>query len=179
MRSNPDELDKLLDEALASYSSEEPRPGLEHRVLSRVRAEVTPRHFGWWLWAVAIPVLASLLVLAISQRLKPQPPTAQPNLASASPPVTTVVLPAGSRHVAPRRARRAVNRPAVTRSPLPKRGVFPLPTPLSAEERALVDLVTRFPDQAREVSIEADQRSMQPIEILRIEIPPLPGGSER
>jgi hypothetical protein len=67
----------------------------------------------------------------------------------------------------------------VTRSPLPKRGVFPLPTPLSAEERALVDLVTRFPDQAREVSIEADQRSMQPIEILRIEIPPLPGGSER
>jgi hypothetical protein len=74
---------------------------------------------------------------------------------------------------------RVVNRPVVARSPLPKRGVFPLPAQLSPEERALVDLVTRLPEQARKVLIKASQRSSQPIEIRRIEIPPLPGGSER
>lgn len=180
MRSNqPDELDRLLDEALASYSSEEPRPGLEQRVLGRVRAAGTPRRFGWWRWAVAIPVFASLLVLAINHWSKPQQPTAERNLASARPAAATVVAPVQLRHAAPHRARRVVNRPMVTRSPLPKREVFPLPAPLSPEERALVDLVTRFPDQAREILIEADRRSRQPIEIPRIEIPPLPDGSEQ
>jgi hypothetical protein len=87
MRSNqPDELDRLLDEALASYSSEEPRPGLERRVLKRVRAERAPRRFGWWRWAVAVPVLASLLALAVTHRVKSPETTAQRNLASAQSP---------------------------------------------------------------------------------------------
>jgi hypothetical protein len=177
MRSNqPDELDKLLDEALASYSSEEPRPGLEQRVLKRVRAEGIPRHVGWWRWAIAIPVLASLLVLAIAHRSKPRPAAAESKVASVQRPATAPTTP---RRAAYRPTRRVVNRPVVAHPPLPKRGVFPLPAPLSAQERALVDLVTRFPDQAREVLIEASQRSSQPIEIPRIEIPPLPGGSER
>jgi hypothetical protein len=189
MRSNqPDELDKLLDEALASYSSQEPRPGLEQRVLRRVRAAGTPRRFGWWRWAIAVPVFASLLPLAvthlvkppaIAHRVKPQAATVERNLSSAEAPTTTDVAPTEPRPAAPRPAHRVVNRPVVARSPLPKLGVFPLPVPLPPEERALVDLVTRFPNQAREVLIEADQRSRQPIEIRRIEIPPLPGGSER
>jgi len=177
MRSEqPDELDRLLDEALASYSNEEPRPGLEQRVLGRVRAAGTSRRFAWLRWAVAIPVF-SLLVLAITHRSKPQAASVDRNLASAKPPATAVAPPAGLRRAAVRRAR--VRRPEVARSPLPKRAVFPLPAPLSPEERALVDLVTRFPDQARQVLVEASQRTSQPIEIPRIEIPPLPGGIER
>ena len=40
MRSDEgDERDRLLDEALSSYSAEEPRPGLEQRVLNRIHAE--------------------------------------------------------------------------------------------------------------------------------------------
>jgi hypothetical protein len=180
MRSNqPDELDKLLDEALASYSIEEPRPGLGQRVVSRVRADGDRRHFGWWRWAVAIPVFASLLVLAIGHRTKPQQGALDRNRTSSEPAATTYVAPTEPRHAAPRRTHRAVGRSVATNSPLPRRGVFPLPAPLSAEERALVDLVTRFPDQARDVLIEASQRSSRPIEIQRIEIPPLPGGSER
>jgi hypothetical protein len=180
MRSKqPDELDRLLDEALASYSSEEPRPGLEQRVLSRVRAEGTARRVDWWRWALAIPVFASLVLLAITHRARPQAAQVERNHSSAHAPATTVAAPAEPRHAAPRHAHRVLNRPVVARSPLPKRDVFPLPAPLSLEERALVDLVTRFPDQAREIFIEADQRSRQPIEIQRIEIPPLPGGSER
>src|SRR5437879_3724578 len=127
MKSNqPGELDKLLDEALTSYSSEDPRPGLEQRVLSRVRAAGAPRRFGWWRWAVAIPVFASLLVLAVSHRVKPHPAAAEHNLASVQPAATTDVTPAEPRPAAPRRARRAGNRPVVARSPLPKRAVFPI-----------------------------------------------------
>jgi hypothetical protein len=189
MRSNqPDELDKLLDEALANYSSEEPRPGLEQRVLHRVRAAGTPHRFGWRRWAIAIPALASLVLLAVTHlgkplatayRGQPQPAAVAPNLAATRLPATTVVEPGERRSVPARRPQRIVNRPVAAQSALPKRGVFPLPEPLSPEERALLDLVTHFPDQAREVLIEASQRSSQPIEIPRIEIPPLPGGSER
>jgi hypothetical protein len=176
MRSNqPDELDRLLDELLASYSSEEPRPGLEQRVLGRVRAESTPRRFDWWRWAVAVPVFAALLLLTITHRVKPQAPSVERNLASVEAPAITDLALAQPRH-APRRIRRVGNPPVVARAPLPRRAVFPLPVPLSAEERAVLDLATRFPDQARQVLIEADERSRQPIEIQRIEIPLLPGG---
>ncbi|MBZ5619471.1 MAG: hypothetical protein LAQ69_12220 [Acidobacteriia bacterium] len=179
MRSNqPDELDKLLDEALASYSSEEPRPGLEQRVLGRVRAAGTQRRFGWWRWAVAIPVLASLLVVAITHRVKPQATIAERTISTAQPPATTDAASAEEpQAAAPRRRHRVVTRPVVARSPLPRLSVFPRPSALSPEERALVDLVARFPDQAREVLIEADQRSAEPIEIRKIQIPPLTGGS--
>ena len=179
MRSNqPDELDRLLDEALASYSSEEPRPGLEQRVLARVRAEAAPRRFGWWRWGVAIPLLASLLVVAIAYRSKPQATSRERDLASAKPPATVVAAPAKPRPDTPRRAR-SVHRAVVAHSALPRRDVFPLPTPLSPEERAVLNLVRRFPDQARRVLIDANDRSNQPIEIPGIEIPPLSGGSER
>jgi anti-sigma factor RsiW len=188
MRSNqPDELDKLLDEALATYSSEEPRPGLEQRVLRHVRA-AGPRRVSWWRWAIAIPVFAALMLLAVThlvkspavaQRVKPQPAIAAQNLASTRQPARTVVASGKPQSVPTRRPHHIVASPVVARRELSKGGVFPLPVPLSAQERALLDLVTRFPDQAREVLIEANQRSSQPIEIPRIEIPPLPGGSER
>ena len=61
-----DELDKILDSALASYSQEEPRPGLDARVLKRIRAAGEARSFAWWRWATAIPVFACLLFLAVT-----------------------------------------------------------------------------------------------------------------
>jgi hypothetical protein len=189
MRSNqPDELDKLLDEALASYSSEEPRPGLEQRVLHHVRAAGPPRRVSWWRWAIAIPMFAALMLLAvthllkapaIAQRAKLQPAVAAPSLASTRQPARTAAASGKPRSAPTRRAHPIVATAVAVRRELPKGGVFPLPAPLSPEERALLDLVTRFPDQARDVLIEADQRSSQPIKIPRIEIPPLPGGSER
>lgn len=48
-----DELDKILDSALASYSQEEPRPGLDRRILNRIRAEGETRRFPWLPWTVA------------------------------------------------------------------------------------------------------------------------------
>jgi hypothetical protein len=42
-----DELDRLLEEGLAAYSSEAPRAGLEGRVLAHVRADGR-RFRGWW-----------------------------------------------------------------------------------------------------------------------------------
>ncbi len=135
MRSNhPDELDQFLEEALATYSSQEPPLGLEQRVLHRVHAAGVSHRVLLWRWALAIPVLASLLMIAVSQRTRPQGHAAEP---------TVVPTPVELRAAAPR-VRRPVNR-AHAAPPPPRRAVFPLPAPLSPEERALVDLVTRFP----------------------------------
>lgn len=174
-----DELDRLLDTALAGYSSEEPRPGLEQRVLARIQAADTPRSFGWR-WVLAIPALASLLLLVPLFRVKPPVIVAEHLTPSVQPPAVSAVVP-GVPPVSP--APRGVRRTATRSSPVhvafPRRGVFPVPSPPSSEERALMDLVTRFPEQARELLTVSEQRSIEPIEIQKIDIPPLPGGNER
>jgi uncharacterized membrane protein YidH (DUF202 family) len=57
-----DELDKILDGPLSTYSREEPRPGLDSRVLNRIRTARERRSFGWLRWAMAIPAFACLLL---------------------------------------------------------------------------------------------------------------------
>src|SRR5438067_12604789 len=57
-----DELDKILDGALPSYSREEPRPGLDSRVFDRIREARERRRFGWSRWARAIPAVACVLL---------------------------------------------------------------------------------------------------------------------
>ena len=64
------EFDELIDAALAGYSSTEPAPGLEARVLRRVRAVEPARWRGWeFRFAVAVPAIASLLLAAFAVRI--------------------------------------------------------------------------------------------------------------
>ena len=56
-----DEFDSLLDAALESYANVEPPPGMEQRIVARLRVSDRRAGFGWWRWAaVAIPALACL-----------------------------------------------------------------------------------------------------------------------
>ncbi len=71
-----DELDKLIDDALASYTPLEPRAALSQRILAAVAAD-RPRTWSWRpLWALAA---ASVLIAAVAIPLAHKP--AQPAVA--------------------------------------------------------------------------------------------------
>ena len=165
-----DELDKILDNALASYPREEPRPGVESRVLNRIRASRQERRFAWLRWAVTIPAFACLLLLALTFWSKrdstPKRSNPAPIIAKAAP--LAPIAPAG--------VQMSVSRPRLKRLPVPKPEQFPTPTPLTDEERALLAFVARSPKQAEEVFADAKNRSAGPIEIKEIQIEPLQDG---
>ena len=163
MKNPPDELDQLLNEALATYSSAEPRPGIQQRVLRHIRTAAAPRRPWWQLAAIAVPALATLWLISIHHAVPVQAP-APP--ATLPPPVIAHVDPP----VAP-----VPQRPVRTR----RREAFPRPAPLSAEERALVALAIQFPQQAPELVKPAEPRPIEPIEIPKLEISPLPGDSQQ
>lgn len=78
-----DELDLLLDWALATYADPGTESGLERRVLAALAAERTAgedrRAAGWsrrWLaWAIAAPVTASMLLWISIEKIKHAPPS--------------------------------------------------------------------------------------------------------
>src|ERR1035441_2194506 len=160
-------LDKPLDNALAQYSSEEPLAGLEQRVLNRVRAEGAPPRSGFGRRGAA----AGGAVVggggggggaggrgAAVWWDRPAPPPPFPGQAARPVPL------ANARPV-PKRATPAGFR---KRPGQPRR-----PVPLSSEERALLALVARAPDQAREALLDLQRRSTAPIQVEEIRIEPL------
>lgn len=166
-----DELDKILDGALASYTQEEPRPGLDGRILNRIRTESHTRRFTWLRWAVAVPAFACLVILAVTILTKrnsvqrPLPAPIMAKTAAASP-----IARAAVQTIVTRR------RPKQLR--LRKRQQFPTPTPLTDEERALLAFVAHSPKQAQEVFADAKSRSAEPIHIKEISIEPLQDGGQ-
>ena len=61
MNDENDNLDSLIDHALASYTPAEPRPGLEQRILASVVAASQPRTWAWrpaWVLAAAAALIA-------------------------------------------------------------------------------------------------------------------------
>ena len=172
-------LDDLLDASLKRYSSVEPRPGLEERLLAGIRAEPPRALWPRWAWLPATAGVVALMVagtLILSERREPAP-AAQPlarTVGAPAPPAPAIspegTRPAAPAEVAPRPSRRA---PAL-RVALPRSEHFPLPAPLSEEEHLLLRYVQVTPKEqllARE--------SSQPLEPLRIEpvvIQPLPSG---
>jgi hypothetical protein len=108
-----EEQDDLLREALASYARREPRPGIEERVLQRVRAPRLARRSGWALALLAACVIAMIMI--------PREETLEistPRIAPAPPVMVTSEVP------------RAIERPER----------FPTPSPLTREERMLMAL---------------------------------------
>src|SRR5262249_48632423 len=131
-----EELDRILAAGLADYSAAEPRTGLEQRVLARVRAAERPANGIWGRLALTVPVVAALLIAAVLFRTKPQVPA---KVASAQPPAVTE--PARVREApAAVHPRRVARRAAAKQTVVFRRDQFPMPAPLSPEERALLDL---------------------------------------
>jgi len=166
------ELDRLIDSALAGYSSAQPLAGLEERVLNRVRLTDSARRrvLGW---AVTIAVGASVVVAAIFLRIPHAPSPAMHDTAgiqTAAPPQS---VPEELR-VAPKRCRvRIETRRAERGRPLPKLEQFPSPTPMTAEEQALRSFVERYPVGAQQAFAQLHKWSNEPVEIEPIQIPPI------
>ena len=184
---NRDELDNLLDAALATYTSPEPSPDLAARILAATRAIDRHLPVRWMAWA--IPALAATLFITIVLIHRPAAPAtpSQPTAALSASRESAPAPPAHSVVETPSRLRRP--RTVTTRSiptvvpmspSVPRQDVFPTPIPLSPAEEALVALVNRdSPDSkelARQITQPDPRGQPQPIEPLRIaaiHIPPL------
>jgi len=166
-------IDDMLDSLLANYSSAEPRPGLETRILANLKSE-NPRDAegreasrGWWgfkwLWAgAAVTALIVVGVLVRGKRHVAPPPntvvqTVQPAVQQAvipqpavqqpmfqSPVPTFGVLPA-VRHRRKTLAPGSQQNVALAWSQRP--AVFPTPTPLSEQERLMLAYLANTPRQ--------------------------------
>lgn len=153
------QLDDLLERGLRAYSEAEPRAGLEERILANLRTQ--PEKRPWW--RVWVPVLAAAAVIAIVAALALRPDrTAAPHPTIATnPPAQSAPQPKPSLAQVPNPppAPRAVavrRRPAPSRHEtavaqvpaLPRQATFPAPSPLTEQERLVLSLMRRAPDEA-------------------------------
>lgn len=140
-----EEQDGLLNEALASYTGREPRPGIEERVLRRVRAPRLARRSGW---ALALLTAACVIVMTMIPRQEALelPP---PRIALAPPAMVKS------------EASRVIGRPER----------FPTPAPLTREERMLLALADS--DLANSAFAESADTGITPIQIDAIIVPPI------
>jgi hypothetical protein len=168
-----DNLDRILDEGLATYSSREPWPGLEERVLSRVASAAEAKRRRIWRWVfLAIPAAACLLVALSVDWRKPEVGLVQvPNQVAkvrSEPPVrqdppAPAPLPRVQKRV-------PVKKIVPAPSQIAKRDLFPTPVPLSREERALISLALVSPMEAPPVFGESTPIQVEPIQIEPLEI---------
>ena len=169
--------DRWLDDELARYSTVEPRPGLEHRVLAHVRAESARRRKSWLRWAIIAPA-AALLLFVIDYDI-PRPSHTQPALA---PPSRAVASPARKTLGAPRKSPSLVS--ARKREPLPRLAVFPSPEPLTPQEMLLFAALHDSPEVVAKLGVPPGPlQPPAPIEIQQLKFAPLdktelPGGSK-
>lgn len=156
-REKDDRIDELLDSALAQYSSAEPRPGLETRILARLReagaSAQLPGRSWRWLWAGAMAAFAVLLFVLFTARHS-QVAAPQNNVARSPESPGQVTIPptqSGAPAIATgaathrRRLRERRQTPAITVKLDQRLPVFPAPTPLSEQERLLLSYYTRTP----------------------------------
>ena len=163
-----DELDRILDSALASYCAAQPRPGIEQRVIAGLSG--AKQHERWVRWLTPVPVLA--LALAIVAYW----PSAQPPRVNVPRRVVQSTAPAerdADLQPVPATAKAVgFRKPRAVQPAVEKAAVFPMPSPLTAEERALMRLAASNPEILQNVQISHQQRN-QPLTVEPIKIAPL------
>lgn len=175
-------VDELLDSALAHYAEAEPRPGLEARLLARLRSEPEPAAFGWrWLplAAAAAVVVAAVLYFAGSRESRPPEVAEQPQPAVAPTVTPPPVMPKPSAPVASRAAAKqssaagaSMRAAGASASISVRRQKFFQPTPVSEQEAALLRFVSQTPQ--RDLLALARQSRAEPIPDLRVDALDIP-----
>lgn len=153
MNEQPDRLDRILNAAIRDYSNPEPRAGFERRILRRVQATPHRRFGSRFAWALLVPAVAAIVLIAFpARRVSPPvlallpPPVPQ---AAASPPIPNP----------PPRTSGHRSRP---------RPENPEPPPMTAEERVLLRFVREQPEKARAIlsqPAELEALTIEPLEI--------------
>ncbi len=187
-----DDLDLLIRSAVATYADRGPDDDLAHRILDHVAAEAAPAPARRWLpWAIALPIAAGLVALAVLSGSKPSRPglgkTDQASnshaplraIAGAAPSTTPPSARTQRSKAQKRQPRFAAE--AARAAHLPKLDVFPTPRPLTPKEKALAIFAAEAPEPERRSLIEAQQQADAPLSIAAIQIqplePPEPGGN--
>lgn len=184
-------LDDLLDASLAQYRSAQPRPGLENRILVRLRAE--PETLPWlpWAWRIGIGLAAAIVLALVSlaYRQRPRVPTSAAESPRPAPSAPASAAKQANHTLAtrriepPRKARvarssgpsnfnlgpssRSVSEKRDSALPWPqepRRDVFPSPAPLSEQERLLLSYVRQYPGEA----LSAFPKDGEPLAILEV-----------
>lgn len=173
-------VDDLLEASLSHYSSVTPRAGLEGRVLAHSRAAQERRvRFLWagWLAAGVTAALIVMGVLSLAHRLTiPSPPKAaevvKPMLPTGPRP-SPVMVPTVRAHallqVSKGQIRQANPISASVESRLP---VFPSPSPMTDQEKLLVQYVHTTPAEALSAK-PSESEDFQELKIEEIAITPL------
>jgi hypothetical protein len=155
-----DTVERYLDRALAAYGDDEPRPGLDQRVMAHLRA--APERGVRWLWLPVPAVLALVAWAALSLSLSRSPKPAEvtttarnevqnPPAPVRQPQIQKTAL-ANSTNPRPPRVRGHGLSAAELRKKLPKLPVFPSPQPLSEPERLLLALGQSHPEELRQIA---------------------------
>jgi hypothetical protein len=174
-----DDLDILLDTALATYVDPWTPLGLTSRIIASARSIDSRRRPVKWLpWAV--PALAALLLtVAFFARHVLTHRTALPPVAQLSP-RPSVHVPDPAVAIQQQTAVRSnslrttkITHAAIPPRPLPRLEVFPTPTPLTSEEQALVALANRNPGDITQSFARNQTQPVEPLRIAAIQIPPL------
>ena len=182
------DLDGLIDAALGTYGDSPADAHLAGRVLARLANEPARRpRLGWLAWsAVALPAAVCLLLLFVSgprttkRRIITTTQRAQvPTRADVSVPPHPQPARGGEKA---RTIHRVGPSPqlvvaAATPQPLPKLDVFPAPTPLSPQERALAVYVAQTP-QAEQQALAQSEQQENPLTVASIHVMPLEAPDE-
>lgn len=154
-----DELDRLLDAALAGYGSAEPRIGFESRVLARVRME-KPRLVIRWA-TVAAALAALMMVVLFWPRRVAEFPLPNP---------TRVRVPAGF-EIAVAHAGRplSIQHPALRRKSVPKLEQFPRRIALTEQEKLLM-MLPNSPELAKSLVSGERSTAIEPIQIRELQL---------
>jgi hypothetical protein len=176
------ELDKLLDQALASYVDQEPDPALRTRILARAtEAEPSPKRL--WLLAPAAACAATILIalLLYPANRAPKNRAVQDRAAATAPPQPPAAS-AKVDHSLTRSAHphvvAAIRHTYNRRKPIPPRRSISLASaPLTEEETILLRFAQQHPEQAREVLGPPPSGALQtdPVIIAPIQIADLAG----
>lgn len=154
-----DFVDELLAASLAHYGSEEPRPGLEARILANVRARERASRGRAWAWGLAASATLLILVLVLHIREHLPRPALIPPPAAANHPQPSPTA-AGTK---PPELRASPRKTRIARVAQPWPDQFPSPTPITEEEKLLVAYVRETPKSA--LSSAAKEQTAEEVEI--------------
>ena len=150
-------VESVLDRAL-SPRLVEPRAGFEDRILANLPAQ--PERRPWWRW-MWIPALAAAVVLAVvigMRVMHREPPAAVQAIKTVEAPKQEATVKPEATAIKQLQSPRALPRARVqiarVTPALPKQGVFPSPMPMTDQERLLLALVRRNPEQAKAIAVE-------------------------
>jgi len=159
-------VDELLEASLRRYRSEEPRAGLEARILAGVRASEDASQRPTWAWALGVTgaALAVIVIVLAMPRRQPVPGHLPMPVVAVKPEAPAI----GPRAVsAPPKAIRRGPRAALA----PRRPEqFPTPAPLSEEEKLLLAYASQVPISELDNLINQNPK-IEPVEIPELKIP--------